>query len=79
MMKIEGSGSESISKRHRSADPDPHQNVMDQQHWLMVITKLVMASPYPVLQVQAGTEVKHAEAVLIFCYLQYLLPHPSLL
>jgi hypothetical protein len=30
-MKIEGSGS--ISRRHGSADPDPHQNVMDPQHW----------------------------------------------
>jgi hypothetical protein len=35
MMKIEGSasGSGSISQRHGSADPDPHQNVMDPQHW----------------------------------------------
>jgi hypothetical protein len=42
-MKIEGSGSAygsesgSISQRHGSADPhpdpDPHQNVMDPQHW----------------------------------------------
>jgi hypothetical protein len=23
----------SISQRHGSADPDPHQNVMDPQHW----------------------------------------------
>ncbi len=30
MRKIEGSGS--ISQRHGSADPDPHQNVMDPQH-----------------------------------------------
>ncbi len=30
-MKTEGSGS--ISQRHGSADPDPHQNVMDPQHW----------------------------------------------
>jgi hypothetical protein len=30
MMKIAGSGS--ISQRHGSADPDPHQNVMDTQH-----------------------------------------------
>jgi hypothetical protein len=41
MMKIEGfgsaSGSESISQRHGSADPDPHQNVMDPQHWLVVV------------------------------------------
>ncbi len=41
IMKIEGSlsGSESgsISQRHGSADadPDPHQNVMDPQHWLL--------------------------------------------
>jgi hypothetical protein len=38
-MKIEGyrseSGSGSISQMHGSADPDPdpHQNVMDPQHW----------------------------------------------
>ncbi len=34
-MKIEGSGSASgsISQRHGSADPDPHQNGMDSQHW----------------------------------------------
>jgi hypothetical protein len=31
-MKIEGSASGSISQRHGSADPDPHQNVMDSQH-----------------------------------------------
>ena len=31
-MKIEGSASGSISQRHGSADPDPHQNVMDPQH-----------------------------------------------
>ncbi len=30
-MKIAGSGS--ISQRHGSADPDPHQNVMYSQHW----------------------------------------------
>ncbi len=31
MTKIAGSGS--ISQRHGSADPDPHQNVMDPRHW----------------------------------------------
>jgi hypothetical protein len=31
MTKIAGSGY--ISQRHESADPDPHQNVMDPQHW----------------------------------------------
>jgi hypothetical protein len=35
MTKIAGS----ISQRHKSADPDPdpHQNVMDPQHWLVNI------------------------------------------
>jgi hypothetical protein len=33
-MKIEGYGSGSISQRHGSADLDPHQNVMNPQHWL---------------------------------------------
>jgi hypothetical protein len=37
-MKIEGSGS--ISQRHGSAvpdsDADPHQNVMDPNHWLIL-------------------------------------------
>jgi hypothetical protein len=34
MMKTEGSGSASgsISQRHGSAAPDPHQNVLDPQH-----------------------------------------------
>ncbi len=36
MTKIAGSGSESgsgsIIQRHGSADPDPHQNVMDPEH-----------------------------------------------
>jgi hypothetical protein len=31
MKKIEGSGS--ISQGLGSADPDPHQNVIDLQHW----------------------------------------------
>jgi hypothetical protein len=36
MTKIAGSGSASgsISQRHGSADPDPHQNVMDLEHWM---------------------------------------------
>jgi hypothetical protein len=32
MMKIAGSGSGFINQRHGSADPDPHQNVMDPEH-----------------------------------------------
>jgi hypothetical protein len=39
MTKITGSGSESISQMHGSADPDPdpHQNAMDTQHWCLVL------------------------------------------
>jgi hypothetical protein len=33
MTKIAGSGS--ISQRHGSLDPYPHQNVMDPQHWYL--------------------------------------------
>jgi hypothetical protein len=42
MTKIAGSGSESrsITKRYGSADPDPHHNVMNPEHWfrLLIIT-----------------------------------------
>jgi hypothetical protein len=41
MTKIAGSGSgsdsRSISQRHGSADPDPHQNFMDSEHCLECI------------------------------------------
>ncbi len=33
MTKIAGSGSGSISQRYGSADPDPHKNIMDPEHW----------------------------------------------
>ncbi len=50
MMKIEGSasGSESISQRHGSADPDPdtHQDVMDPQHWIRTTDILFNNSGY---------------------------------
>jgi hypothetical protein len=29
-----GAGSGSISERHGSADPDPHQNFINPEHWL---------------------------------------------
>ncbi len=38
MTKIAGSGSGSISQRHGSEDPDPHQNVMDPEHWFVGLT-----------------------------------------
>ncbi len=37
-----GSGSGSISKRYKSGDPDPHQNVTDPQHWQAGIKILVV-------------------------------------
>ncbi len=42
MTKIAG-GSGSIGQRHGSAgpDPDPHQNVMDPQHWMLWIWVLI--------------------------------------
>jgi hypothetical protein len=39
MTKIAGSGS--ISQMHGSADPDPHQNVMDPEHWLKTLNLTV--------------------------------------
>jgi hypothetical protein len=33
------SGSGSIGQRHGSADPDPHQNVMDPEHWFVAYTE----------------------------------------
>ena len=44
MTKIAGSESESISQRHGSADPDPHQNVMDPLHCLEEVKKFFSAT-----------------------------------
>jgi hypothetical protein len=43
-MKIEGSGSGSISLRHGSADPDPHQNVMDPEHCLATLASFYIGA-----------------------------------
>jgi hypothetical protein len=37
MIKIAGSGS--ISQRHGSPDPDPHQNVMDPEHCFKAVSE----------------------------------------
>jgi hypothetical protein len=37
MTKIAGSGS--ISQRHGTADPDPHQIVMDPEHWSLPLNE----------------------------------------
>ncbi len=46
MTKIAGSGS--ISQRRGSADPDPHQNAMDPEHWLFAPAKASMVGVCPV-------------------------------
>ncbi len=66
MAKIAGSpGSQSISQGHGSADPDPHQNVMDSQHcktgrW---VAKLVVAHllATAALWVQIQTSLKNTK------------------
>ncbi len=61
-MKIEGSGS--ISQRHGSADPDPdpHQNVMDPQHYFtgtIVLPKVkVIDTAFNVLEIGAKNKKK---------------------
>jgi hypothetical protein len=58
-MKIEGYGSRSISQRHGSADPDPHQNVMDPQHCKsgsILAAKMVSITPSPSVTSSANRE-----------------------
>jgi hypothetical protein len=64
-MKREGSGSVSISQRHESSDPDPHQNVMDPKHWFTqkknvdeIYIEVVRAStiPMPTRQQSCGID-----------------------
>jgi hypothetical protein len=61
MTKIAGSGSESgsesISQRHGSADPDPDppQHVMDPQHWRQPL--VFCSEVYKYLVVLVGTDL----------------------
>ncbi len=41
MTKMAGTESGSISQRHGFADPDPHQNAMDPQHWKQVSVGII--------------------------------------
>jgi hypothetical protein len=43
MTKIAGAGSASgsINQRHESPDPDPHQNVMEPDHWFFVSMRVL--------------------------------------
>ncbi len=50
--KIEGSGSASgtISQRHGSPDPDPHQNIMDPEHWPVPVYYIVFSLHYSLMR-----------------------------
>ncbi len=58
MKKGVGSGSESISQRYRSGDPDPdlHQNVTDPQHCRNVI-EMYRCLIWPLYQYEASLEL----------------------
>ncbi len=64
MMKI--AGSRSTLQRHGSADPDPdpHQNVMDPQHWFKVVSVENDSKPSPIralfLKMVTSTDYKIA-------------------
>jgi hypothetical protein len=57
-LKMEGSGSASgsesgsISQRHGSADPDPHQNVIDPQHCNTGTYMVITGAPQKAFQAQ---------------------------
>ncbi len=46
------SGARSVSQRYGSADPDPHQNVTDPQHWLLHFKSFLLRSTHAQLFVQ---------------------------
>ena len=69
MMEIEGS--ESISQRHGSADPDPHQNDMDPQHWFRRISQPTYQNLIPILYTQSHTHVKCFHNVSLLAALFY--------
>ena len=78
MAKIAGSGS--ISQRHGSPDSDPHQNVMDLDHWYKdyvalnpVRISLVQGLPFLV-----GLLLMHLEEEEAFNLLKYLMFHLGL-
>jgi hypothetical protein len=67
MTKTAGSGSESIWRRHGSADPDPHQNVMDPQHCCLessrsVLLPLLLAAFPLSLRLSGSSSHSHAGA-----------------
>jgi hypothetical protein len=71
MQKIAGSGSGSVSQRHGSADPDPDQNVMDPQHWLLVFPPFIhkLFETVVVCLSTVHMELKQAETRRTFCYI----------
>jgi len=68
MTKLAGSwsesGSGSISRRHGSADPYPHQHVMDPEHFILAISKLMRI--WIQFRVQMITSMRIWMRILIF-------------
>jgi hypothetical protein len=82
MTKIAGSESGSISQRYGSADqdPDPHQNIMDQEHWFaghpFSMSVLVSPSyPHPFQQLVNVQEIN--DDVYVFLLSDYPLPEST--
>jgi hypothetical protein len=67
-MKIAGSGSASgsISQKHGSADPDPHQNVMDPEHCFRCFKALIKASLLSSCLIEFGSWF-HGSTTLTLC------------
>jgi hypothetical protein len=40
-IRVRESGSGSISQKHGSEDPDPPQNVMDPEHWILELIYVI--------------------------------------
>ncbi len=77
MTKIAWSGS--ISQRHGSADPDPHQNVMDPQHWFPPISPIHVRLRHKMAYVRsvpapAVISPVHGAAILIYYLVCLVLP-----
>ena len=64
MTKLAGSWSGSISRRHGSADPYPHQHVMDPEHFILALSKLMRI--WIQFRVQMITSMRIWMRILIF-------------
>jgi hypothetical protein len=78
-MKIAGSGSASgsISQRHGSADPDPHQNVIDPEHCFRCFKALLKAFLLSSCLIEFGS-LFHGSTTLALCPSKHILSSPAL-